>query len=139
MELQAAKTEHTFEPGSSTEARTILVVEDFTETRFILRISLEMSGYRVLEATNGLEAVEVARRERPDLILMDIGLPLMNGFEAARAIREDDDLAGVPIVAVSAHATAEYRVKAVAVGCTEYVTKPIDLCRLGTIVKSLMA
>jgi CheY-like chemotaxis protein len=114
-------------------------VEDFTETRFMLRVAMEMSGYRVLEATNGLEAVEVTRREHPDLILMDIGLPVMDGFAATRTIRNEKDLAGVRIVAVSAHATAEYRVRAVAAGCDEYVTKPVDLVRLENLVKRLMA
>lgn len=122
----------------ATDKRTILVVEDFDETRFMIKVVLEMSGYRVLEATNGVEAVEVARRERPDLILMDMGLPLMDGFEATRAIRDEGDLGGVPVVAVSAHATAEYRVKALTVGCDEYITKPVDFVHLKNLVKRLL-
>jgi len=115
-------------------ATTVLVVEDFEETRFMLKLSMELSGYRVAEATNGQQAVEVARRESPDIILMDIGLPVMDGCQATRLIREDKALRNVPIVAVSANATAEYRVKALAAGCDEYVSKPVDFDHLLTLI-----
>src|ERR671937_1844846 len=138
MEAQGLKGEESVTQEQSAGKRTILVVEDFDETRFMIKVVLEMSGYRVLEATNGVEAVEGARRERPDLILMDIGLPLMDGFEATRAIRDESGLAGVPVVAVSAHATAEYRVKALTVGCDEYVTKPVDFALLNSLVRRLL-
>jgi CheY-like chemotaxis protein len=115
-------------------ATTVLVVEDFDETRFMLKLSMELSGYRVVEAANGQQAVDVARRERPDVILMDIGLPVMDGCRATRLIREDKALRNVPIVAVSANATAEHRVKALAAGCDEYVTKPIDFDQLKTMI-----
>src|SRR2546429_37821 len=116
------------------QATTVLVVEDFEETRFMLKLSMELSGYRVAEATNGQQAVEVARRESPDIILMDIGLPVMDGCQATRLIREDKALRNVPIVAVSANATAEYRVNALAAGCDEYVTKPIDFDSLKKLI-----
>ena len=119
------------EPGPTT---TILVVEDFDEARSMLRLSMELSGYRVVEAINGQQAVEVARREQPDVILMDIGLPVMDGCKATRLIREDKALRNVAIVAVSANATPEYRVKALAAGCDEYVTKPIDFDYLKTLI-----
>ena len=138
MEGQGQKREKTAEHKRSTKGRTILVVEDFDETRFMLRVSLEMNGYHVLEATNGVEAVEMARSGHPDLILMDIGLPLMDGFAATRNIRAEMDMASVPIVAISAHATAEYRVRAKSVGCNEYVTKPIEMGQLETLVRRLM-
>ena len=117
---------------------TVLVVEDYDETRFMLKVSLELSGYRVLEAVNGEEAVAVAQREDPDLILMDIGLPVLDGFAATRLIREDPGLRDVPIVAVTAHGTPEYRVKALAVGCNEFVTKPIDYDRLNSVLIRLI-
>ena len=120
-------------PKQSDET-TVLVVEDFDETRFMLKLSMELNGYRVLEAINGQQAVEVAQREHPDVILMDIGLPVMDGCKATRLIREDKALRNVTIVAVSANATAEYRVKALAAGCDEYVTKPIDLDNLMTLI-----
>jgi len=116
------------------ETTTILVVEDFDETRFMLKLLIELSGYRVIEAVNGQQAVEVAQRERPDVILMDIGLPVLDGCKATRLIREDKALNNVPIVAVSANATAEDRVKALAAGCDEYVTKPIDFDRLKKLI-----
>ena len=123
------------EKGTST---TVLVVEDFDETRFVLKLSLELRGYRVLEALNGQEAVEIARRERLDLILMDLSLPVLDGFAATRCIREEARSRDVPIVAVTAHATPEYRVKALAAGCNEYVTKPIDFEKLGQLLNRLL-
>ena len=117
---------------------TVLVVEDFDETRFMIKLSLELRGYRVLEALNGFEAVEIARRESLDLILMDLSLPLLDGFAATRRIREEARSRHVPIVAVTAHATAEYRVKALAAGFDEYVTKPIDFDKLGHLLNRLL-
>ena len=117
---------------------TVLVVEDFDETRFMIKLALELNGYSVLEAVNGQEAVEIAQRERLDLILMDLGLPLLDGFAATRRIREETRLHDMPIVAVTAHATADYRVKAFAAGCNEYVTKPIDFDKLGALLHSLL-
>ena len=117
---------------------TVLVVEDFDETRFMLKLALEMSGYNVLEAVNGEEAVDIARREQPDLILMDLSLPLLDGFAATRSIREETQLSNVPIVAVTAHVTADYRVKALAAGCNEYVTKPLDFEKLERLINDLL-
>ena len=114
--------------------KTVLVVEDLDDSRFAMKLAMELSGYDALEATNGQEAVEVAQREQPDVILMDLGLPVLDGFTATRLIREKKGLRNVPIVAVSANATAEYRVKALAAGCSEYVTKPIDFDRLKRLV-----
>src|SRR5687767_4185216 len=109
---------------------TVMVVEDFEDNRFMMRRLLEMSGYRVVEAINGQEAVETARRELPDLILMDLSLPLLDGLAATRRIREQKELSKVPIVAVSAHDTADFHADALAAGCNEYVTKPIDFDQL---------
>ena len=117
---------------------TVMVVEDFDETRYMLKLVMELCGYRVVEAINGQQAVEVARRERPDLILMDLGLPVMDGCKATRLIREDQALRKVPILAVSANATAEYRVKALAAGCNEYVTKPIDFDYLKALINHFL-
>ena len=105
---------------------TVLVVEDFEDNRFMMRRLLEMSGYRVVEAVNGEQAVEVAATERPDLILMDLSLPKLDGLAATRRIRQSDGLGEIPIVAVSAHDTSDFHADALAAGCNEYVTKPID-------------
>ena len=117
---------------------TIMVVEDFEDNRFMMRRLLEMSGYHVLEAINGEEAVELARRERPSLILMDLSLPLLDGLAATRRIRQHESLRDVPIVAVSAHDTADFHADALAAGCNDYVTKPIDFDQLEELLNRLL-
>ncbi|HEX8474936.1 MAG TPA: response regulator [Pyrinomonadaceae bacterium] len=126
------------EDGAKAEKK-VMVVEDFEDNRFMMRRLLEMSGYRVVEAINGQEAVEVALREQPDLILMDLSLPLLDGLAATRRIREHAELKNVPIVAVSAHDTADFHADALAAGCNEYVTKPIDFDELETLLQRLFA
>jgi CheY-like chemotaxis protein len=117
---------------------TIMVVEDFEDNRFMMRRLLEMSGYQVLEAVNGEEAVEIAKRERPSLILMDLSLPLLDGLAATRRIRQEAELRDVPIVAVSAHDTADFHADALAAGCNDYVTKPIDFDQLEALLGKLL-
>src|SRR5438067_13497799 len=96
---------------------TVLVVEDFEDNRFMMRRLLEMSGYRVVEAVNGQQAVETARRERPDIILMDLSLPMLDGLAATPRIREQDGLSRVPILAVPAHDSADLHGEPLAAGC----------------------
>ena len=105
---------------------TVLVVEDTEDTREFMRLALEIEGYRVLEAEDGWEAVETARREHPDAVVMDMSLPVRDGYWAAKRIREEPGLAGVPIIACTAHNRWEWRGKAVVAGCTEFMTKPLD-------------
>ena len=119
-------------------AKTVLVVEDFEDNRFMMRRLLEMSGYRVVEAVNGREAVDMAVSERPDLILMDLSLPHLDGLAATRRIREHEGLGRVPIVAVSAHDTSDFHAEALAAGCNEYVTKPIDFDQLESLLRRLV-
>jgi CheY-like chemotaxis protein len=116
----------------------VLVVEDFEDNRFMMRRLLEMSGYRVVEAVNGEQAVEAAVGERPDLILMDLSLPKLDGLAATRRIRQHDGLSHIPIVAVSAHDTTDFHADALAAGCNEYVTKPIDFDQLEALLKKLL-
>jgi two-component system cell cycle response regulator DivK len=116
----------------------VLVVEDFEDNRFMMRRLLEMSGYRVVEAVNGEQAVEAAVGERPDLILMDLSLPKLDGLAATRRIRQHDALSQTPIVAVSAHDTTDFHADALAAGCNEYVTKPIDFDQLEALLKKLL-
>jgi CheY-like chemotaxis protein len=116
---------------------TVLVVEDFEDNRFMMRRLLEMSGYRVIEAVNGKQAVEAAISERPDLILMDLSLPMLDGLAATRRIREAEGLGRVPIIAVSAHDSADFHTEALAAGCDEYVTKPIDFDHLVQVLDRL--
>jgi CheY-like chemotaxis protein len=117
---------------------TVLVVEDFEDNRFMMRRLLEMSGYRVVEAVNGEQAVEAAEKERPDLILMDLSLPKLDGLAATRQIRQGEGFGQVPIVAVSAHDTSDFHADALAAGCNEYVTKPIDFDELESLLKRLL-
>lgn len=119
---------------ASRESFTIMVVEDYDDTRVLLRQSLEILGYSVVEARNGQEAVDVADRERPDLILMDLDLPILDGIAATQCIRQKPELEGVPIVAVTAYPMSYSHVKAFAKGCDEYMRKPIDMTELERIV-----
>jgi CheY-like chemotaxis protein len=122
-----------------TEEATVLLVEDTEDNRQMMRRLLEMSGYRVVEATNGREAVEVASVERPQIILMDLSLPLIDGLAATRRIRSLPGLCNVPIVAVSAHDTADFHSDALDAGCDAYITKPIDYSQLEDIVNRLLS
>lgn len=124
--------------GRQMQPPTIMVVEDFEDNRFMMRRLLEMSGYRVLEAVNGEEAVLLARSERPGLILMDLSLPQLDGLAATRRIRQHAELRNVPIVAVSAHDTADFHADALAAGCNDYVTKPIDFDQLEELLNRLL-
>ena len=117
---------------------TVMVVEDFEDNRFMMRRLLEMSGYNVIEAINGEEAIEIALRERPALILMDLSLPRVDGLAATRQMRQHSELSQIPIVAVSAHDTTDFHAEALAAGCNDYVTKPIDFDELEELLKGLL-
>jgi CheY-like chemotaxis protein len=117
--------------------RTILVVDDFDDTRLLLRIWLERRGFRVIEAENGLEAIRCATSEQPDLIIMDMEMPRLDGLSATRRIREVPSLSKVPIVAVSAYGADQFRELALATGCDEYVSTPFEPTALEKIIRSL--
>jgi len=119
--------------------RTIMVVEDYDDTRMLLKQALEMLGYSVLEASNGQEAVDIADRERPDLILMDLDLPILDGIAATQRIRQQEHMETVPIVAVTAYPLSYSRVKAFAKGCNEYMPKPIDMSELARVVNRYLS
>ena len=116
----------------------VLVAEDHEDTRFLLRTLLERRGYAVVEAADGLEACEVAARERPDLILMDGGLPRLDGVATTRRLRGLEELARVPIVFLTGHAGPQHQLAARAAGCDEYVVKPFELARLYQILNRLL-
>jgi two-component system cell cycle response regulator DivK len=105
-------------------SKRILVVEDQEDNRQILRDLLGNAGYELTEAENGEEAIAAVAKQRPDLILMDIQLPVMDGYEATRRIRTNPDLNSVPIIAVTSYALTGDEDKARAVGCDGYVSKP---------------
>jgi len=116
------------------EVTFILVVEDSEDNREILRYILRASGYGVLEAMNGEQAVEICRSKHPDLILMDLSMPVLDGYGAVEQIRQLHELDEVPIIAISAHATIDYRSKALSNGFNDYLTKPIDFAQLETLL-----
>ena len=111
-----------------------MVVEDYDDTRMLLKQYLEGLGYSVLEASNGQEAVDIANHEHPDLILMDLDLPILDGIAATQQIRQQTELDKVPIVAVTAYPLSYSHVKAFAKGCNEYMAKPIDMSELERLV-----
>ena len=120
--------------GRSGYNKTVLLVEDAEDCRYMMRRLLEMSGYRVIEAADGREAVECARRECPDVVLMDLNLPVMDGISATRYIRQLEELCDVPIIAVSAYDSDDFYDAACRAGCNEYVTKPVDYMRLNSLL-----
>ena len=108
----------------------ILLVEDNEMNRDMLSRRLERRGYRVVLAVDGQRGVEMARSEAPDLVLMDMSLPVLDGWEATRRLKADPATRGIPVIALTAHAMSSDRGKAMEAGCDDYDTKPIDLPRL---------
>jgi CheY-like chemotaxis protein len=119
--------------------QTILLVEDFDDTRLMMKLWLMRKGYRVIEAENGEEAIELAHTQAPDLIIMDLMMPGLSGLDATRRIREYQSLQQTPIVAVSAYGADQYRAKAIDAGCDEYVSTPFEPEELGQLIKTLLA
>ena len=119
---------------------TILVAEDNDDNRLVMKMLLELRGYRVVVAANGQEALEVAEHERPDLVLLDLRMPQLNGLAAARHLRQHKQphLQRMPIIALSAYDPAQHRSVALAAGCNEYVTKPINYDLLEQLIKDLL-
>ena len=107
-------------------SKRILVVEDQEDNRQILRDLLDSAGYEMTEAWDGEAGVSAAKQQRPDLILMDIQLPIMDGYEATRLIKSDPNLRSIPIIAVTSYALSGEEKKARAAGCDDYVPKPFS-------------
>lgn len=108
-------------------AMTVLVVEDNPDNMLLIQDVLQALDYTVMEAWDGESGVEAARAERPNLILMDLSLPRMDGWTAAKLIKEDPELAHIPIIALTAHAMVGDRERALEAGCDDYLAKPINL------------
>ena len=112
-------------PGDAPAAQPlILVVDDFQDNREMYCEYLTFSGFRVIEAGNGQEAVEQAFAHRPDLIIMDLSLPVMDGWEATRLLKQDDRTRGIPVVALTGHALTGHSVGAKDAGCDSFLAKP---------------
>jgi two-component system, cell cycle response regulator DivK len=117
---------------------TILIVEDNEMNRDMLSRRLVKKGYEVLLAVDGETGLEVARANTPDLVLMDMSLPVVDGWEATRRLKADDRLKHIPVIALTAHAMANDRDKALEAGCNDYDTKPIELPRLLAKMEALL-
>ena len=116
------------------ERLTVLVVEDDPDIRELFRLTLEVAGYRVIEAENGVDGIAAARQYEPDAILMDMSMPLMDGCQSTRRIRQNPRLARIPIIACTAFNRWEWRGKAILAGCTDFLTKPLDSAKLLTML-----
>ena len=116
----------------------ILVVEDNEMNRDMVGRRLERRGYQVVVAVDGQEGVDMAHSENPDLILMDMSLPVLNGWEATRQLKQDTETNGIPIIALTAHAMASDRESAMEAGCDDYDTKPLEFSRLIGKIQALL-
>ena len=109
---------------------TILYVEDNDDNVYMLKRRLERKGYTVIVAGDGEAGIKLALDVRPDLILMDLSLPVLDGWEATRRLKANPDVSGIPVIALTAHAMAGDRESAIGAGCNDFDTKPVDLKRL---------
>jgi two-component system, cell cycle response regulator DivK len=117
---------------------TILLVEDNETNRDMLSRRLQRKGYHIVTATDGEQGLSIARETGPDLILMDITLPEMDGWEVTRILKEDENTRHIPIIALTARALMSDRTKAFEVGCDDYDTKPVDFTRLTEKIGNLL-
>lgn len=115
----------------------VLLVEDHEEIWDFLSRRLKRRGYEVILATDGQQAVDKARSERPDVVLLDMNLPILDGWTAAGIIRSSPESTGIPIIALTAHAMSGDKEKAIAAGCNDYHPKPVDFARLLTQIEAL--
>lgn len=118
--------------------QTVLVVDDMSDNLILISLWLQDMGYRAVTATNGSDALSVAKLARPDLILMDIAMPQQDGLAATRRIREEGDLQSVPVIALTAFDTDGFRQAAFDAGFNGYLTKPVDFTRLGSLIENLL-
>ena len=116
----------------------ILIVEDNEMNRDMLSRRLARQGFEVAMAVDGKQGVEMASSEKPDLILMDMSLPVMNGWEATEKVKSNPATKNIPVIALTAHAMSEDREKCIAAGCNDFDTKPVDLPRLLEKIKALL-
>lgn len=122
----------------SRRAFLILIVDDVVDNLALISLDLQQQGYRVVTASDGEKAVRVAGLTKPDIILMDIAMPGVDGFEATRRLREDQSLRSIPVIALTAYNTGGFRRAAADAGFDGYLTKPIDFDRLHELIQNLL-
>lgn len=138
--LPPLKREDVFDKGQANEPQfLILVVDDAADNLAMISLALQQQGYKVVTAANGEDAVTVASQTQPNLILMDINLPELDGLGATRRIRENETLREVPVVVVTAFGTEGFQRAAYDVGASGYLTKPIDLDRMNLLIARLLS
>ena len=119
-------------------SKKVLIVEDYEDTRGFMKFLLESYGYQVIEASDGIEAIDRVKQQHPDLVLMDISLPTVDGLTATRAIREISASATIPIIAITAFGKYYYQ-KAIEAGCNDLIDKPVDFNTLEPILNHYLA
>lgn len=118
-------------------AKKVLIAEDYADTRSFMKFLIESYGYQALEAKDGEEAVATVQQEQPDLILMDLSMPIMDGLAATRVIRKFNGMAKLPIIAVTAHGQSFYRL-ALEAGCDDLINKPLDFATLEPVLNQYL-
>jgi CheY-like chemotaxis protein len=118
-------------------SKKVLIAEDYADTRSFMKFLVESYGYQVIEATDGQEAVRTVQHEKPDLVLMDLAMPNMDGLAATRVIRGFDGMARLPIIAVTAHGQSYYRL-ALEAGCDDLINKPLDFATLEPVLNQYL-
>jgi len=126
-------------PGPAQRRRKVVIVDDDRETREMLTLALELEGYDVEQAANGLRLISSLHVDRPDLILLDVMMSWIDGFELCRSIKKNDEFKDIPVVFVSARKTGEDLSKGLAAGATDYFTKPVDIDRLTGRIREILA
>ena len=116
----------------------VLIVEDNVDNYELVRFLLERAGYQVLSAATGIEGVDVARRELPDLILMDLSMPEMDGWDATKHLKADVQTSHIPVLALTAHTLPSERKRAIDAGCDGYISKPIKVASFERLVMNLL-
>jgi len=119
--------------------KRILYVEDNDDNVYVVKTRLGRAGFTVLVAADGEQGVAMAAAEKPDLILMDLSLPVLDGWEATRKLKSGPETKGIPVIALSSHAMNEDREKALAAGCDDYDTKPVEIARLLAKINAALA
>ena len=114
--------------------KTVLIVEDYADVRMMMKIIIQHCGYKVLEASDGYEAVQTAQKHNPDLIFMDLSMPIMDGLTATKIIRKSEICSDVPIIAVTAYGDLYYE-KAMKAGCNDVINKPMNLDKIQPLIE----